>query len=302
MTNLILAFIGALGIGILASGLLYPWRKRLDQRRRKDVSGLEGVEELSATQELETIPPLVDRMVGPVLRDVVSFLGRDEKKQAHLLKRLERSGWVYPSPGDFYAQKVMTAALFFLGGAGALVILGDPVLFFIPLALGALGLYVPNREVGQALKKRREALYVEMAFTLDRLAVLMKAGLAFQQALLELAQAPGEGIFLSALRRASVSVGTGHTLPESLEAMRDSLPQDPELDKFVDRARKGGPLADSLMAQAELMRSRVESRLLAKGLRSTLMITTVGGAFILPALALEVVGPPIVLALRIFQF
>jgi hypothetical protein len=46
----------------------------------------------------------------------------------------------------------------------------------------------------------------------------------------------------------------------------------------------------------------VEANLLAKGLRSTLVITTVGGAFILPALALLVVGPPIVLALRIFQF
>jgi Flp pilus assembly protein TadB len=299
--NIVIAFIGAIGVGILVSGLIYPLRRRFEGRKQH-VAGLEAVDGLSNTEELATVPPLVDRLFGPMLNDLIGFIGGDQNERAELTKRLQRSGWRYPSVGDFYAQKIMTAALFFLGGAGALVIIGNPALFFVPLILGAVGLYIPNREVNQALKKRREALYVEMAFTLDRLAVLMQAGLAFQQALVELSRAPGKGIFLSGLRQAVTEISLGSSVPEALEVMQDALPQEAELDKFVERARKGGPMSDALVSQAELMRRRVENRLLAKGLRSTLMITTVGGAFILPALALEVVGPPLVLAMRIFQF
>ena len=150
-----------------------------------------------------------------------------------------------------------------------------------------------------------------MAFTLDRLALLMQAGLAFPQALAELTRSQGTGVFLSAVRSSVTRIQLGIPLPQALQEILDDLPEEPELEKFVQRAQTRGRVAEPLMAQADLMRNRVEANLLrnrveanllAKGLRSTLVITTVGGAFILPALALLVVGPPIVLAMRIFQF
>lgn len=297
--TVILAFIGALGVLMATQGIIYALR---GPSRHEGVAGLRGAAMPGDRERLETVSPVVDRLLGPLLDDVLSLFpgapgGADETAVA---LRLRRSGWRYPSVGDFYAQKVMTAALFFLGGAGFIVILGQPGLFFVPLGLGALGLFAPNREVNQALKKRREALYVEMAFTLDRLAVLMRAGLAFQQALHQLSQAPGKGLFLTALRQVMKQVTLGTPLPRALELMEDALPPEPEVHKFVQRAHQGGPAADALEAQAELMRRRVEHQLLAKGLRSTLLITTVGGAFILPALALEVVGPPIIMGLSLF--
>ena len=294
--TVVLAFVGALGVLMTVQGILYGLR---GPKSYEGVDGLKGAGLLGERQSLETVPPIVDRLLGPVLDDLISLFPASDD-QADIARRLRRSGWRYPSVGDFYAQKVMTAALFFLGGAGFLIVLGRPVLFFVPLGLGVLGLFAPNREVNQALKKRREALYVEMAFTLDRLAVLMRAGLAFQQALHQLSQAPGKGLFLTALRQTMKQVTLGTPLPEALELMEDALPPEPEVNKFVQRAHQGGPAADALEAQAELMRRRVEHQLLAKGLRSTLLITTVGGAFILPALALEVVGPPIIMGLSIF--
>jgi len=38
----------------------------------------------------------------------------------------------------------------------------------VQLLLGVLGLYIRDRELAAALEKRRQALYVEMAFTLGR--------------------------------------------------------------------------------------------------------------------------------------
>lgn len=302
MFNVLVALVGALGVGILATAILYPVRRKLEQT--SDTAGLGGVSRLSGAGEEEDIvlPPLVDRIVGPIIRDAAVFLDRDSAKHEGLEKRLRRSGWRYASVGDFYANKVMTAGLFFLGGAAAIAIMGNPSLFFLPFLLGALGLYVPDREVATTLKKRREALYVEMAFTLDRLAVLMKAGLVFQQALSKLAEGDSAGVFSTALRAAVSKMGLGMPVSQALETMLDDLPAEPELEKFIQRAQARGHVADALMAQADLMRNRVEANVLARGLRSTLLITTIGGAFILPALALLVVGPPIILALRIFQF
>jgi len=301
--NLLIALIGALGVGLAVSGLLYPVRRKLAQD--KSTAGLDGVSRLSGAEDDLTLlkdRPLLDRLLGPVLRDAVAFLGRDPTQRERLEKRLRRSGWRYPSVGDFYANKVLAAGMFFLGGAAAIAIMGNVSLFFVPLLLGILGLYIPDREVAAALKKRRQALYVEMAFTLDRLALLMQAGLAFPQALAELTRSQGTGVFLSAVRSSVTRIQLGIPLPQALQEILDDLPEEPELEKFVQRAQTRGRVAEALMAQADLMRNRVEANLLAKGLRSTLVITTVGGAFILPALALLVVGPPIVLAMRIFQF
>jgi Flp pilus assembly protein TadB len=296
-TNLLVALIGALGVFLAVAGLLYPIRRA----RKKDTAGLDGAERLAGKDEVD-LPPLLDRLLGPVIRDAVAFLGRNPAKREDVERRLRRSGWRYKGVGDFYANKVMTAGLFFLGGAAFVAITGEAGLFFVPLLLGALGLYIPDYEVSAALKKRRQALYVEMAFTLDRLALLMEAGVAFQEALAELAAERGGGIFVAALRSAVAWIRLGTPVPESLRKMMDDLPEEAELEKFVSRAQKRGRKAEACRAQADLMRNRVESNLLAAGLRSTLVITTVGGAFILPALALLVVGPPIVMALSIFRF
>lgn len=142
---------------------------------------------------------LLDWLLGPMLRDAVAFLGRDPTRRERLEKRLRRSGRRYPGVGDFYAHKVLAAGMFFLGGAAAIAMVANVSLFFVPLLLGALGLYIPDREVAAALKKSRQALYVEMAFTLDRLALLMQAGLAFPQALAELTRSQGTGVFLHLL-------------------------------------------------------------------------------------------------------
>jgi Flp pilus assembly protein TadB len=307
-TNLLIAMVGALGVGLCVAGLLYPIWERVGREGKKAHAGLEGADRLAQADEVvDEIAaldeaPLLDRMIGPAVRDLVAFLGRDAEKRRQLTERLRRSGWRYKSVGDYHANKVLTAALFFVGGAVAVVMIGEPGLFFVPLLLGALGLFIPDREVAEALKRRRKALYVEMAFTLDQLALLVEAGLAFQQALAEQAKARGPGIFTEALRSAVTRVKLGVPVGKSLLEMLDDLPEEGELDKFVQRVLKGGPLADALRAQSDLMRNRVESELLAQGLRSTLIITTVGGAFILPALALLVVGPPIMMAMQIFRF
>lgn len=302
-TNVVIALIGALGVGLALAGLLYPVRQAQALRRQKgDTAGLAGVERLAEKKDDVELPPLLDRVLGPAIRDLVGFMGRNPARREGLERRLRRSGWRYKGAGDFYANKVMTAGLFFLGGAVFVAITGNLRLFFVPLLLGVMGLYVPDYEVSAALKRRRQALYVEMAFTLDQLALLMEAGLAFQQALKELAEKGGGGIFMAALRSAVAWIRLGTPVPESLRKMMDDLPEEAELEKFVSRAQKGGPMAEACRAQAGLMRSKVEHDLLSKGLRLVLVITTIGGALILPALALLVVGPPIVLALRIFQF
>ena len=85
--------------------------------------------------------------------------------------------------------------MFFLGGAAAIAIMGNVNLFFVPLLLGILGLYIPDREVAAALKKRLQVLYVEMAFALNCLAMMVVMGDGAEQAIWRVTE-QGGGLFV----------------------------------------------------------------------------------------------------------
>lgn len=300
-TLVLLALLGAGGVFLIVDGILglIP--------RRPATTGLKGALDIRGeAQPREQVSvlddvPLLDRLVGPMLADLTRHV--DPNKREKLAARLRRSGWKYKSVADYYATKVVLAAMFFLGGGIFLLISGMFGMFWLPFALGVLGYVMPDRELKSALEERKKRVFTEMAFSLDRLALLIKSGKAIQEALAMLAEAPG-GVFTAALRRATRAIATGSLTPEkALAALEADLPEDPEIKQFTARIRlglQGTPVAESLLVQAERMRAALNARLLKQGLQTVLVITTVGAAFMLPALAIIVLGPPLILAFRVF--
>lgn len=300
---LLLALLGAAGAFLLVDGVF-----GLIPRSKRAKAGLEGAARArmqSVERERITVleeVPLLDRLLRPVLEDVVGLVG--EQKREDVAARLRRSGWKYETVGDFYATRVLLAGMFFLAGGAFLAITGAGCLFWAPLALGVLGYFMPEQEVRSAIKERRRQVLTEMAFSLDQLALVLKVGVALQEAVGVLAETPG-GPFIAALRRLARRVGAGGTrsIDEALDEFEADLPQDPELDQFRSRLRigmLGTPIAESLDIQAQRLRAALNSRLLKRGLQTTLIISTVGAAFMLPALAILVLGPPLMLAFSVF--
>lgn len=300
---LLIALVGAAGAFCIADGIF-----GILPRAPRQAKGLDGAMEMRGLSEEEgklTIfddaPPFLDRLFGPVIRDLVG--GVKAEKRADLASRLRRSGWKYKSVADFYGTRVVLTAMFFGAGAVFMFVTGEIALFWVPLALGALGFFIPERELKSAIDERRKLVLTEMAFGLDRLALLVLAGIGIEQAMSMLAEAPG-GAFIAALRQAARSLSSGAADASAVMAeLRADLPADPEVAQFASRivaGVMGTPVGETLMVQAERLRAALNARLLKEGLQIVLVITTIGAAFMLPALALVILGPPLLLAFRIF--
>jgi len=132
-----------------------------------------------------------------------------QRDAAQLEDRLRRSGWRYGSVGDYYGSKIATAVTFFVAGAmcGLLLGLSASVITVIAGAVGLWGLFLPDLELRATVRERREALYREMAWTLDRVALVMRTGEALEPALQRVAGEPfawlsgGSGGLFTALLR-----------------------------------------------------------------------------------------------------
>lgn len=303
-TILFLAVIAAGGAFLLIDGVfgLIP--------RHRATGGLEAgarargsveVDEQIRLTIMDDAPPLADRLLTPIFQDLGRSLSDEKKDEIEDL--LRRSGWKYKTVGDYYATRVGLAAILFIGGAGFLIVSGEPFFFVAPFALGVLGYFIPPREVQSAIKERSQQVLTEMAFSLDRLSLLLKAGIALSEAIGTLAETEG-GPFLAALRRVARRLGAGgvRDLEDALDEFQRDLPRDPEVQQFVNRLRvgfSGTPVAESLGVQADRLQAAMNTRLLRRGLETVLIITTVGAAFMLPALGLLILGPPLMLAFNI---
>jgi len=298
---LFLALLAAGGAFLLVDGVVglipRPRRVRGLQAGAEARGYGEGRERVSVLAGV----PLLDRLLSPLLEDV-GWGG--QKRRDEIADKLRRSGWKYASVADYYATKVILAGMFFTGGAAFLAITGVWALFWAPLGLGLLGFFIPDREIQTAIDERRRQVTTEMALTLDRLALLLKAGIALPEAIGVLTEAPG-GPFIAALRRVGRQIGAGgyREIDRALDDFMADLPEDPEVVRFVNRLKlgfQGTPVSESLLVQAERLRAKLSSRLLGEGLEAGPRLSTVGAFFMLVPLALIILGPPLILAFNVF--
>ncbi len=319
-TNLLIAFFGMLGVLVAASAftpLAAGPDRRLAWRPGRGRQSLSQVDEIDPSRR--TLPdaqrplavvagrPLLERLLGRPLRDgaqALATLGAASPEEARqradrVAVNLRKSGYRYPSVGDFYAQKLLGAILLFFLGLAVMVVAYASGLFPLPFALGLLGLFLPDQAVKSQTKKRRELMTTEMAFSLDRIALMLEGGTGLMEALAQLTRSPG-GLLAAELRRVMADMDLGRQPREALEAMLDRSPDLDELTRFSSRLllsiEEGRSIAQPLRLQAELMRSQIENEMLSRGLSATLMVTGVTGAFALPALAIIVVAPVMTMA------
>ena len=312
-TNLMIAFIGALGV-LIAASAFSPLIGRL-ARRRHDLSQVDEIDpsrRILKEDELALFAgrPLLERLFArPVRSGAKALINLGASSPEEARKRadkiaidLRKSGYRYPSVGDFYASKILGAILFFFMGLIAILLMDVTGLFFLPLALGLLGLFLPDREVKRQIKKREEYMITEMAFSLDRIALMMEGGAGLMDALMQLTRSPG-GLFAAEIRRVMADMDLGRRPREALQAMLDRSPDFDDLHKFTNRlllsVEEGRSIAGPLRLQADMMRSRIENEMLTRGLNATLVVTGITGAFALPALAIIIVVPVMTMAWNI---
>ena len=257
--------------------------------------------------QVSALPPFVrGRWSRPVSALGQRLLG--QRDATRLEDRLRRSGWRYGSVGDYYGSKIATAMTFFVAGAVSGLLLGfsAPVLTLIAAALGTWGLFLPDLELRTTIRERREALYREMAWTLDRVALVMRTGEALEPALHRVAgesfawlSGGGGGLFTALLRDIAAGLATQrHDVAALLAELRSSLPDDmPELDEFLQAVQinleKREPIVEQLRALARTMRDRLNNRIEETAQKAELKVVALTSGVIVPALLVVVLGAAI---------
>ena len=287
--NLFAAFLGAVGAVLVfstvvgsAETVLARMSGRASQRMSRWTEGEVDPYRLSMLNDR----PFLHRLLGSLFSDVARWLGATAGTAEQDAALLLQAG--HPSPfntlGDFYGWKVITAFVFFLLALLAAAVTGATFFVFAAFALGVFGLYLPDLSLRQAAKRRQEAFRTEMAFTLDRLAMMLGAGDGAEQAIRRIA-GRGGGLFALKMRGVVDDMNSGrHTLVEALQAVEDEFPIE-EYRMFADAialsVEQGAPLVTTLGDMSDGLQAEIENELLSKGLRTaTPMVLGMGIALI----------------------
>ncbi len=297
-SNLFFSLIGALGFYVLLSSF---WKRGPSGRL---ASGLGQPHQPDLV--LTDMPlPLGQRALAQPLADLGARVSRGDPNDIE--DRLRRSGWRYTSTGDYYGSKVMSAIVLFVVAAVIAIVLRLPVPLTVLIAVGAgaVGLFSPDQEIGKATERRRKALFREMAWTLDRLAVVMETGLGLDTALKDLiwiSKGRG-GLFMALLRDLVNALFTRETNVQAvLERLRATAPRMPELDTFLQLVKvhleQTQPIAHQLKALATHMRDELTNDIETRRQAAEMRIVFLTSGVIVPAMLIVIGGPAVLGFLR----
>ena len=310
--NLFFALLFGVGMWLMVSGLLGFFHKNETTARMDSFLGRKGERQLVLTA-LPSVP-LAQRVLAPVLTDL-GLWAFHRQDHPSIEERLRRSGWPYASLGDYYGSKVAFAITYFAAGAFCGVVMRLSPLWMAGLAAGLslLGLFRPDEQVNSILKDRRESLFREMAWTVERIASVMSTGEALEPTLNRLTNenyawvAGGSGgLFIALLRDIAAGLSTRRSDAEAmLNELRRNLPdQMPELEEFLQivqiNIQKRQPVVEQLRTLGRTMRDQLNNRIDEIAQKAELKVVAITSGVIVPSMLLVVGGAAIVGFLKIF--
>jgi len=306
--NIFLALWAVVGAWLLLSGLTGRLFHRDEPTQRiEPLLGRKADRQLIVSD----LPPLAQRLLAQPLTDLGASAFR-KADQAGIEDRLRRAGWPYVSVGDYHGSKVLWGVLLLILGTLAGVILNLPVAVIATLGagFGFSGLYLPDMKLRRLTEERRQALFREMAWTIDRMATVMKTGEALESSLnrltnKELAWVAGGsgGLFIALLRDIAAGLSSKpHDLREMLDEVRRTLPdQMPDVDEFLQAVQvnleQRQPMVDQLRALGRTMRDQLNNRIeeIAQAAALQVLLTE---AVALLSLLIIILGPS---AIQVFK-
>jgi tight adherence protein C len=232
----------------------------------------------------------VDRLLGPVLKDIAHWCDRLIGGTTSVWRRLDQAG-VETTVEQFRVEQVIWGATGLLLGLAVTAVAaarGSPArpaaFLLLALAMAVGGVLARDRMLTVAVARRERRMLAEFPTIAELLALAVGAGEGAVGALSRVTSlAAGE--LATELGRALADARSGVSLVAALERMatRTSLPA---LSRFVDgiavAVERGTPLADVLRAQAVDVREEGRRRLLETAGRKEIAMLLPVVFFVLP--------------------
>ena len=292
----ILAIVAALGVFVIFLGIARTPTTNTSQMVQQRLQVYGGEKPLTL-EEVELQRPFTERFLRPSLERLGSLLSRStpQKARQDLMNKLELAGRPGNlTPEDFFAVRLVAAAV--LAAVGLLLgfLLGSPLYLVISLAVGAiLGYYAPVAWLQQKVDARRAEIQKGLPDAMDLLVIAVDAGLGFDAALARVTDKYQNALseqFAKAMREVSL----GRPRLEALDEMgRSSGVEDLHnfIQAIIQSEQFGTGIGKILRIQADEMRRKRRQRAQEKAAQATLkmMLPMVGCIF--PTLWIVLLGP-----------
>jgi tight adherence protein C len=282
----------------LATALV--WLAIVPSQALRLVTGrLDDYVEAQDVVEIEMRQPFARRALVPFLRRLLSALGRlvplanVEETRRQLVQAGEPGGL---TALDFLGLRVLVPGL--LGG-GYFLLASRTVPFTTALrnalVLGAVGFFLPALWLGRRVRQRKHEIARALPDALDMLTIGVEAGLAFESALLRVAE-QWQNALTEEFRQAVREMRLGSAREEALQRMADRSGVE-SLGTFVavlvQSTRLGVSIAQILHTQAAQMRVKRRQRAEEQARQASVKMVFPLVFLIFPAIFVIVLGPSV---------
>jgi tight adherence protein C len=239
------------------------------------------------------------------LQGLAKYLPSSAKSSAKTQRMMVRAGFRRPETATILkaSKVVLTTGLlslvYFTG-----VYESNP--FFILLAAGMAGFFLPDIWVTIRIKKRQNVIRLALADALDLMVICVEAGLALDQALLRVAHElkVAHPALSEELNIVSAEIRLGKSRIEALRALGQRTDVDDIkalVAMLIQTDRFGTSVAQSLRVHSDNVRSKRRQRAEEAAAKTTVKMVPALVFFIFPALFVVILGPAVITIMRQFM-
>lgn len=299
LLGMVLGVLGGLGVWLVATGTPMARRPTLDARLAPYLRDTPRPSRLLAQADTLTPFPTLERLLRPVLGDLMKVVDRWVGGVGGVRRRLDQLG-LGVTVEQFRAEQVIWGAFGLTAGLGLVVLtlLGggrtNPVLLLLSASIFTVGgVLARDRYLTRQVAQREERMLAEFPTIAELLALAITAGEGPVGAL-ERVTRISSGELTRELARALSEARAGASLVQALEgiARRTSLAP---LARFVDgvavAVERGTPLAEVMRAQAVDVREAGKRALLESAGRREIAMMVPVVFFVLPVTVIFALFP-----------
>lgn len=250
-------------------------------------------------EELELQQPFHQRVLAPMTRSLLAFLGKYGPKQSaeRLRTNLQQAG--NPggiTPAMFVGLRVVLAVVLFLIFAAVTFPTMDPLRAVMYSALGlVLGYMLPVLWLGQQIRKRKHNIVKALPDALDLITISVEAGLAFDSALQRVTE-KWDNELGKEFKRVLSDMRLGRSRRDALKDMATRTGVD-DVQTFVaaiiQADQLGVALSKILRIQADQLRTRRRQRAEEAAQKAPVKMLFPMVFLIFPALFVVILGPAV---------
>ena len=294
-TEFLIAGIAAAAILLLFIGFMTKAAPDAVQQRLSQL-----VVQPKTLEEIDLQKPFYDRTVKPMIQRLSRARSKGENKGMidRAQARLERAGHPGGLQGaDWMGVKLLAAIGGALGGFALGLLLGGLMLgVLFAVALLGFGYIITEYWLSKRIKKRSNAIVLQLPDVLDLLTISVEAGLGFDAALAMVVEKM-EGPLVDEFRQALAEVRVGRVRREALRDVAtraEARPVSNFIGAIVQAEQLGVPIAKVLQIQSQQLRIERRQRAEEAAAKAPIKMLFPMVGCIFPTIFIVILGPAVV--------